>query len=408
MKYRLMSLAVLVGLLTLVGGRLHAQRGQTKLSDDAQKVVQGNNQFAFDLYARLSKKDGNIFFSPYSISNALGMTYVGARGKTEEQMANTLHFTLPQQQLHPAFGEIVIALNSPTQKRPYKLEVANALWGQKGYQFLPEFLKVTQNQYGAGLKELDFARTEQARQTINGWVEEKTNDKIKDLIPAGVLQADTRLVLTNAIYFKSPWMEAFNARATKDADFTTGGGKKVTVPMMHQRESMSYAEGDNFQAVAIPYKDYALSMVVFLPKKGNSLADLEKSLTAKTAATVGQKMTRHMVDLKLPRFKTTSQFNLKEQLSKMGMPIAFSDNADFSGMTSREGLKIDEVIHKAFVDVNEKGTEAAAATAVIMRPTSAPILRNVTFHADRPFIFLIRDNTTGSVLFMGRITNPKG
>jgi serpin B len=287
--------------------------------------------------------------------------------------------------------------------------VANALWGQKGYTFLPAFLKVTEDQYGAGLKELDFAKdTDKARQTINAWVEKETQNKIKELLKPGILQDDTRLVLTNAIYFKAPWQEPFGDGSTKPAPFTKADGSKIEVPMMAKGDMMQYTEGDNFQAVAIPYKGHELSMVIFLPKKADGLAELEKSLTSANVDTWLKKMSSYQVSLKLPKFKTTSEFNLKAVLSKMGMALAFSNQADFSGMTSQEKLKIDEVVHKAFVDVNEKGTEAAAATAVIMRPTSAIINpKTAVFHADHPFIVLIRENQTGSILFMGRVVDPQ-
>jgi serpin B len=378
-------------------------------SKDALAVAHNNNEFALDLYGQLGKEKGNVFFSPYSISSALAMTYAGARGKTEQAMRKTLHFDLPNQRFHPAFGELVHGFNAQDAKRPYQLSVANALWGQKGFTFLPAFLKVAQDQYEAGLKQLDFAKDpEKSRQTINAWVEDKTHDKIKQLLQPGTVQNDTRLILTNAIYFKSSWFDQFKKNATKQEDFTTTGVAKVKVPMMHKFEKLQYAEGDGFQAVNVPYKNYALSMIVLLPKAGG-LGALEKSLTADNLGTWLKKMEMYEVDLKLPKFKITAQFKLKPTLTAMGMGVAFSDSANFSGMTSQEGLKIDQVVHKAFVDVNEEGTEAAAATAVIMAPTAAPVkVRRATFHADRPFVFLIRENRTGSILFMGRVTNPKG
>jgi serpin B len=396
--------------MVLLASSWAAAQGQKPLSKESQAVVQGNNEFAFDLYKQLRKEEGNLFFSPYSISSALGMTYAGARAETADQMASTLHFPFEQAKLHPAFKEVVELLNARGEKRPYQLSVANRLWGQKGYDFAPEFLKTTEDNYHAGLQQLDFSsETEKARLTINGWVEKETQDKIKDLIPSGALANDTRLVLTNAIYFKSPWFEPFIKQATKDGNFQTGT-ESVKVPMMHKHDTMAYMENEQFQAVSIGYKGNQLSMVVLLPRKGKTLENVEVGLTdVKFRGYLGGMRTR-MVDLKLPRFKMTSKFQMKKVLSEMGMPLAFSDNADFTGMTSREKLKIDQVIHKAFVDVNEEGTEAAAATAVIMRPTSAAVnpLPPVNFHADRPFLFLIRENVTGSVLFMGRVSNPKG
>jgi serpin B len=407
MNKRIVSVAAL-GAALMVAAAAAAQP-PSPLGAGGKAVVTGNNVFAFDLYAQLRQEKGNLFFSPYSISNALAMTYAGARGETAKQMAQTLHFGLAQDDLHTAFSELVKHFNKKSPQRKYQLSVANRLWGQKGYTFLPAFLKVTEDQYGAGLDELDFAgATEKARQTINAWVEKETQDKIKELIKQGVLLPDTRLVLTNAIYFKAPWLESFSEKATKEEMFTTAAGDKVKVPMMRKGDRMSYMAEDTFHAVAIPYAGHELSMVVLLPKKVDGLTELERQLTSANLDAWLKKMQPYQVDLKLPRFKNTSEFNLKKVLSKMGMALAFADSADFTGMTSQEKLKIDEVIHKAFVDVNEKGTEAAAATAVIMLPTSAVINpKTATFHADHPFLYLIRENQTGSILFMGRVEIPQ-
>jgi len=397
-----------MGLLAcVVVAGLAVAQPPAQLNPDTATIAKGECEFAFDLYAQLRSKDGNLFFSPYSISNALAMTYAGARGKTAEQMANTLHFGLPPLRLHNAYGDLIRTLNAGGEQRKYRLEVANALWGQKDYGFLPEFIQLTQNHYGAGLKELDFQNaTEQSRKTINAWVEEKTQDKIKNLIPERVLQPDTRLVLTNAIYFKAAWMEKFSEKATKKEDFKVGSGKTVSVPMMHTNEILSYLDGGTFQLLELPYEQRQLSMLVVLPKAVDGLADVEKTLSAAKVTEWAAKMKGHQVNLTLPKFKITSEFSVKQALSAMGMPLAFSKSANFSGMTSREKLFIDEVLHKAFVDVNEKGTEAAAATAVIMRPTSARIAPPATFRADHPFVFLIRENRTGSILFLGRVVNP--
>lgn len=385
-----------------------AQRGR-KVSKNMQAVVQGNNQFSLDLYHHLAKDDGNLFFSPYSISNALAMTYAGARGETAGQMSDTLNFPFSQDKFHPAFGELVKHLNVGDSKRKYKLNVANALWGQKGYAFLPDFLNLNKNHYGAEVRELNFYKnTEGARKTINDWVENATNKKIKDLIPQGNLAKDTRLVLTNAIYFKAGWMLAFPKQGTKEEVFHAPSGK-VKVPMMHKSEPVQYYGGKFFQAVSLPYDWRQLSMVIVLPKKGHSLSQVEKQLNSETFSALLKKMKTYQVDTKLPKFKITYKIKLKKTLSEMGMPLAFSKNADFSGMTTQEKLFIDQVIHKAYVNVHEKGTEAAAATAVLIRPTvSLPNYQKATFHADRPFIILIRENQTGSILFMGRVLNPKG
>jgi serpin B len=398
---------LLLALLSTAAASLAVAQPPDKPLTDPAAVVQGNNVFALDLYGRLRERDGNLFFSPYSISTALAMTYAGARGPTAEQMVATLHFALPSHRLHPAFGELIRHFNAGGKQRKYQLSVANALWGQEGYQFLPDFTRLTKDVYLAGFKELDFRKPEQARKVINAWVEEKTRDKIKDLIPEGALAPDTRLVLTNAIYFKSAWAEAFPKGATKDEDFHLGGGKKVRVPMMHTNHALRYHDGGTFHVLELPYESRQLSMIVLLPKKADGLAELEKGLTSARLDEWLKAMKVHLVNVALPKFKVTSEFKMKDVLSAMGMPLAFSMRADFSGMTTREKLFIDQVLHKAFVDVHEQGTEAAAATAVIMRPTSAPNYARADFRADHPFVLLIRENQTGSILFMGRVANPR-
>jgi serpin B len=373
-------------------------------------VARGNNQFAFELYAKLREKDGNLFFSPYSLETALAMTSAGARGETLEQMNKTLHFTLNQERLHPAFAALIKRINGDDKKRGYQLSTANALWGQKDYGFLPEFLKLTKEHYGAGLNEVDFAgATEKARKTINTWVEKETKDKIKDLIKEGVLDSDTRLVLTNAIYFKGDWASQFKKNLTKDAPFNLGADKKVQVPMMHQEGKFKYLAGDDFQALEMPYVGKELTMVVLLPKKVDGLADLEKTLTADKLAVWLTKIHESDVDVTLPKFKVTAEFQLKKELSEMGMPLAFRRGADFSGMDGKkDNLFIGEVVHKAFVDVNEEGTEAAAATAVVVaKSDDGPERQLPVFRADHPFVFLIRDTRTESILFLGRVSNPK-
>jgi len=373
---------------------------------EGQLIVTGNNEFAFDLYAKLKNKEGNIFFSPFSISTALAMTYAGARGDTAEQMANTLHFDLKAAHLHPAFASLMEDINAPERKEDYQLSVANALWGQKGYGFLKEFLDLTREHYGAGLNELDFEKdTEKARETINIWVERETQDKIKNLIPEGVLDAMTRLVLTNAIYFKGNWAEQFDKELTRDEPFHMSTKKKIEVPTMHKKGDFKYASMETLQALELPYKGNELSMIVLLPKKIDGIADLENSLDSKNMAEWLGKLHKREVRVSMPRFKMTSSFQLGKNLSEMGMPLAFGMNADFSGMSGNRELFISAVLHKAFVDVNEEGTEAAAATGVVMTLKAMPEPVPV-FRADHPFIFLIRDNLTESILFIGRVTNP--
>ncbi len=333
------------------------------------------------------------------------------RGKTAEQMAHTLRFELPAGQTHAAFGRLNGVLRGSGENRPYQLSVANALWGQKGYAFAPPFVQLVRKDYGGTLEEVDFkTAAETARDTINRWVAKETRDKIKDLIPAGALTPATRLVLTNAIYFKSAWEDEFAKSATKPAPFTTSAGSKVQVPLMHAIRRTNYFQNESIQMLMLPYQHNQLSLVVVLPKQANGLAAVERDLSADRLAQWLGKAKRYEVDTFVPRFKVTAQFMLKKELAPMGMALAFSDHADFSGMSTQEQLQISQVIHKAFIDLNEKGTEAAAATAVTIKATAMPIpqkLPRVTFRADHPFVFLIRENRTGSILFMGRLENPK-
>ncbi len=368
-----------------------------------QRVVQANTAFGLDLYAKLrAGSDGNLFLSPYSISTALAMTYAGARGETATEMAKVLQFALPSEQLERTFAALTADLN--VGKQGYQLRIANRLWGQTGYTFLRAFLHTTR-EYGAELEQVDFARSpEPARHTINAWVEEKTAQKIRDLIAPGVLDRRTTLVLTNAVYFKGDWQSKFEAEATRDARFMVTPQKPTTVPMMHQRGQFPYGVAGDVEILELPYAGKDLSLVVLLPRKTDGLADLEKRLTPKSLAAWTSELRQREIEVYLPKFKTASAFRLDQVLSSMGMPSAFSDHADFSGMDGKRDLFISAIVHKAFVDVNEEGTEAAAATGVVM--SRMAVMVTPTFRADHPFLFLIRDNRTGSVLFLGRIVNP--
>jgi serine protease inhibitor len=388
---------------------LQAQGAEPKpVAADRAAVVEGNNAFAFALYGQLQNRNGNLFFSPESISTALAMAYAGARGNTATEMAKTLHFTLPQQQLNPAMGALLSDLNAAHDG--YQLSVANALWAQQGYTFLDTFLQLLKTDYGAGLNQVDFkGATEAARLTINRWVEQKTQDKIKDLLQPGTVAPSTRLVLTNAIYFKGDWQTQFDKAQTRDEDFYTSQAQTKKVAFMHREGSFSYFDGGTFQLLEIPYKSKELSLVVLLPKDRGGLPALEKSLTASnTEQWLSQVVQFDKVIVALPKFKSTQQFELGSTLGTMGMPQAFKGSADFSGMTGKRDLAISEVIHKAYIDVNEEGTEAAAATAVGMRTMAmrGPVEQPPVFRADHPFIFLIRDNRSSSILFMGRMADP--
>jgi serpin B len=373
---------------------------------DKHDAVKGNNLFALELYGRLRGRAGNLFLSPASISTALAVTYAGARGETAGQMAATLHFTLEQERLHPALGALLHALNVGGKEQGYQLSIANALWAQKGHPFLPEFVALVRDNYRAGLEEVDFVRaTEESRQTINAWVERETQDKIKNLLQEGVLSSDTRLVLTNAIYFKGNWASQFPKDRTQDGPFQVTAQEKVTVPFMSQTGKFNYLDGGSFLALELPYKGKDLAMVVLLPKKAHGMADFEKTLTANNLNEWLGRLQENEVAVALPRFKMTSEFSLAETLAAMGMPLPFSAGADFSGLDGMKDLFVSAVVHKAFVDVNEEGTEAAAATGVVATLAAARI--NPVFRADHPFVLLIRDRRTGSILFLGRVTDPR-
>jgi serpin B len=373
---------------------------------EVKTLVEGNNEFGLALYQQLSAQDGNLFLSPYSISNAFALTYAGARENTAAEMRETLRFRLADDQLHPAFGRLIAHLHGTGEERPFQLTVANRLWGQQDYGFLPEFIQLGDRHYGAGLEEVDFVRAaEAARLRINAWVAERTGDKIQDLIPPGVLDDMSRLVLTNAIYFKAPWAIPFQEDQTEPGDFQLASGEKVTVPMMRQSLRARFAEFDDFRMVQLPYEGLQQSMLVLLPTQHDRLPDLEKRLTAEHLTQWMTRLSAHEVDLHVPRFKITAEFQLNDALQAMGLHDAFVfRQANFRGMATREELYITAALHKAFVEVNEAGTEAAASTAIVIGTRALP--PPATFQADHPFVFLIRDDRSGSILFVGRLADP--
>lgn len=369
-------------------------------------VINSNNQFAIDIYSELSKDEGNIFFSPYSVSTALAMVYEGARGKTAEEIQAVFHFPVDNTVCREGFSGIQEQLNKVNSK--YKLSIANALWAQNGYKFLNEYTTVLQQYYAGKATNVDFINsTEESRQTINKWVEDKTNNKIKDLFPQGSINSLTRLVLTNAIYFKGTWAKQFEKSQTKVEDFKVSPTETVKVQMMQQTDEnamFSYKEIGNLQILEMPYEGERLSMVILLPKN-NDLSLLESSLSLGKIDDWRSKRTEQRVDVFMPKFIFNTKYFLNETLQKMGMPTAFTDSADFSGMDGTKSLSIQNVIHQAFIDVNEEGTEAAAATGVSIGKTSMQQQIPI-FRADHPFIFIIQDKQSGSILFLGRVINP--
>jgi serpin B len=378
-------------------------------------LVEGNSAFAWSLYQQLKTQDGNLFYSPYSLSLALAMTYAGARNETEQEMATTLHFTLPQEKLHQAFNYLALELlKRETIKDAegkddagFRLDIVNDIWGQKDYDFLAPFLDALAENYGAGLRILDFIKdAEGARETINQYISDRTEGRIKDLIPQGAIDSLTRLVLTNAIYFNAAWASPFDKDETQDGAFYLLDGSQVTAAMMHQSETTGYAEGADYQVVELPYAGGQLSMVVIMPKEGQ-FATFESSLDAARVSSIIDSLKTSVVDLSLPKFEFDASFDLVQELTAMGMPIAFTDQADFSGITGNRDLCIGDVMHKGFISVDEAGTEAAAASAVIMGLTGMPS-EQATMTVNHPFIFLIRDIPTSTVLFIGRVVNPLG
>ncbi len=380
-------------------------------SSDLATVVDGDTEFAFDLYQALRGKDGNIFYSPHSISLALAMTYGGACGETARQMAETLHYGLAQNSLHPAFNALDIELAKRGEGakgkdgKGFRLNAVSAIWGQKDYKFMSTYLDLLAENYGAGLRILDFkSAPEQSRVTINNWVTEQTEGRIKDLIPKGNIDPLTRLVLTNAIYFNAAWKLPFKPEATANGPFHLENGADVNVPMMKQTDYFGYAKSGNYLAVELPYDGNELSMVI-LTNQASKFGDFENTLNAAAVESIVDNLKNTRVALTMPKFEFESEFGLKETLIGMGMEEPFRDSADFSGMSTESDLHIDDVIHKAFVSVDEAGTEAAAATAVIVGATAMPV-EPTTVTLDRPFVFLVRDIQTGAILFVGRVMNP--
>jgi serpin B len=378
---------------------------------DMELLADGNNTFAYELYRQIIDGDsGNFFYSPYSISVALAMTYAGAEGETSEQMAEVMSFLLEDEELHEAFNKLSIELNSRDDvdseyAKGFQLSVVNAIWGQEDFEFIPAFLDVLSENYDAGIRLLDFINeTDESRVAINDWVSEQTNDRINDLLPEGSIDSLTRLVLTNAIYFNAAWLYQFDEENTADGTFYLPDGSKVTVPMMNQIESFRCCDGDGYVAVELPYDTGDLSMVIIMPDKGN-FEEFESMLTSDSIEGILNNLSYKSIELTMPKFEMESEFSVKDALLAMGMTDAFSDAADFSGITDPTSLCIDDVLHKAFVSVDEEGTEAAAATAVIMKECAMPPTpEKVTI--DSSFIFLIQDIQTGTTLFIGRVINP--
>jgi serpin B len=375
-------------------------------------VSEGNNRLAIDLYANLAKSDGNLFMSPYSVSVSLAMTYTGARGNTAAEMREVMYVTVDDDQLLTGFEWIINNTNRRGSAGDFRLAVANSLWGQIGVDFTDEFLGDNQRYYGSEIQQVDFASDpETARMIINKWVEEQTENRIRDLIYEGLLTPTTRLVLANAIYFKGVWQYQFVEDDTKEGNFTLSDGVQISVPLMQQVETFGYYEQDGFQALSMRYLRSRLRMAVFLPRKTGGIKNFEQSITYDNLDLWLRSLESSLerVDVTFPRFKVADSFSLSQTLQSLGMADAFDETqADFSGMTGNRNFCVDEIVHKTFIDVDEVGTEAAASTAAAIKMTMAPNETGepVVFRADHPFFFVIEDPETKTVLFMGRVSNP--
>ena len=365
------------------------------------------NAIAFKFYAKEAAKPGNLFFSPYSVYTAFAMAYEGAKGKTATEIASVFSFQPKTPDLRASLAALNRDLAAATREAEFKQ--ANSFWAQQDYKFLPAYLNTLRGTYRAEARQADFKnKTEEARAMINGWTEGQTNGRIKDLFPPGGLDALSRLVLVNAVYFKGKWVTTFNKELTFDGDFNKADGTQVKVRMMSapQPEPGLYFADEELQALRLPYKG-GLSMLVLLPRKGGKgLPGLEGELSEKKLAAVRAGLSEQKVKVFIPRFTFSSGFSLNGALAALGMPTAFTDGADFSGMDGSKKLYIQKAFHKAFVEVNEEGTEAAAATGIAMGVKSMPMFDVAVFRADRPFLFFIEDPKTGLILFMGRVEDP--
>lgn len=381
-------------------------------ASDMAELVRGNHRFAADIYHALENQGENLLLSPFSMRMAFAMAFAGARGQTEAEIAEVLHFTLGQAGLHEAYNALDLELgrrNHPgtEDEDPVELYIANAFWGQIGYPFLKDYLDLLALNYGSGVESLDFrSDSEACRRIINAWVAKKTRDRILDLLPPGSIDGATVAVLTNTLYLKAPWALPFEEDLTTDGRFDLIDGTQVTVPMMRRAERFAYAEGDGYRALEMNYRTEEVSMVFILPDPGR-FAEFESALDADRLFEIVEGLKPAAVEVRVPRFSFKSpSIALKDALYALGMVVPFTGSADFSRMVEGGGIYIDDAYHKTFIQVDEKGTEAAAATAIVFRETSVPGDPEYEFTADRPFLFLIRDRVTGTILFIGRVLDP--
>jgi serpin B len=375
---------------------------------DLKPVVDGNSAFALELFARLKDTNSNLILSPYSISSALAFAYGGARGNTEREMSATLHFPSDQKKFHPAMSKIFRTFAGINDGKKVELTVANGLWTQTGYHFIPAFLDLAKNSYTAMVDSADFTVVDESVRTkINLWVERQTKQRIKNALPPGNLSTATRLVIVNTVYFKGDWASQFDAKQTGQEYFWIAPGKSITASMMHQYHEFRYADQDGVQILELPYLGRELSMFIFLPKDPGGLPEMEKQLKWDNVSKWLKAVDIHTVDVRFPKFSIDSRFALNQTLSAMGMSDAFNKSrANFTGMAPDRPLLISALEHAALIEVDEQGTVAAAATHVSFACAKNMAPPPATFHADHPFVFLIRDNHTGTILFLGKILDP--
>jgi len=374
----------------------------------AIKIAESNNRFALDLYTHVNKVKENLFFSPFSVYTALSMVYIGARGLTKTQMGEKLYISMEQKLFHSVLESLLEALSGEDANEGFELHLANLMAIKEGYKVLDEYLTLIESIFNGNVWEIigEFSLK------INAWVSEQTHGKITEIIDSQSISPETTLILLNTIYFKGSWQHQFKESVTQDDEFTLLDGNKVLIPMMHQINIFHYFESENLQVLEMMYegRNEQLSMIVFLPKEFDGLIEFEKSLTSKKLSKYISQLYTRRVEVFFPRFRIEKKYSLMKSLISLGMTNPFTLDADFSGITnSPEGLFIEDVLHKAFIDVDEKGTEAAAVTAVMMAPTGPPIKREPPpiFRADHPFLFLIRDMQTKTILFIGKVLNPQ-
>lgn len=418
MKYRNVLPGLILTLLAACAAETPEPAPVNTTNAPVLSVANGNTAFGADLYSELRmERDGNIFISPASISTAFGLAYAGARGEAAAEISEVLYFDPRQEAFHPAMGSL--AQDLQVYDEGQTLRINNAVWLDTSLIVEADWLALTRDQYGAEETRTDFSSApEAARNQINRWVEDKTEDRIKDLLAPSHVDETTRAVLVNTIYMKADWASPFAAQATQEEPFYLLSGEAPDTTMMHQTGSFQHIEANNFKAVQLPYKGNELSLIILLPDTQKGIADLESRLSADTLnkwMTSLEEAGSVRIDLKLPKLKLKDKYELAETLQRLGLIAPFAgDPFHFAGMVDPEkqpggGVSIDKVVHQTFLEVDEKGTEAAAATAITMRKTATitPTETPIAFHADHPFLLILKHNETGTVLFLGRIADPR-